>query len=195
MLQEELIQSIEERAWIDRAADPVQDAVHGILDRAPGLAAFLHGRWLGHPLHAAMVSIPVGAWATALVLDGLAARNRRYRKAADTVTAVGLAGAALAVLPGLADWSDTRGGAKRVGFVHAALNTVIAGVCGASLYARARGRRKVGVGLSIAGYTMAIASAWLGGELAFRYAVGVRPQPEGRAEVRETAYPAAEARP
>lgn len=200
MLKDTLIRSIEEQAWIDRAADPIQNGVRGILDKAPRLASILHGDWLGHPLHAAMVTVPIGAWSTALVLDGLAARDRRYRKAADTVTTIGLIGAGAAVLPGLADWSRTEGGAKRTGFVHAALNMMIAGIYGGSVYARARGRRKAGVGLSIAGYSLALASAWLGGELAYRYAVGVRPRPEGR-EVApvgegETRVPtAAEARP
>jgi uncharacterized membrane protein len=199
MLEETLIRSIENQTWIDRAADPIQDVVRSAMKKAPGLASFLHGNWLGHPLHAALVALPVGAWSTGLMLDAIAAKNRKYRRAADTVTAIGLAGAGAAILPGLADWGHTEGGAKRVGFVHATLNTVIAGLYGGSVYARARGSRKAGVGLAIAGYTLAIASAWLGGELAYRFAVGVRPQPSGRVEAApeeaERPHPAAESRP
>src|SRR5262249_45762806 len=135
----------------------------------------------------------------ALVLDGLSGKDRKYRRAADAVTAIGLIGAGAALVPGLADWSRTEGGAKRTGFVHATLNTLVAGLYGGSLYARARGRRKAGIGLAIAGYSLALASAWLGGELAYHYAVGVRPQPAGRVEAPpeelEIPYPATEARP
>ncbi|APR75669.1 Ferredoxin, 2Fe-2S [Minicystis rosea] len=181
MSNKKIIQVIAEQAWIDRAADPLQNAIRGVLDRAPRLASFLHGDWLDHPLHAALVSIPVGAFATGLVLDGLELAGRRnYRRAADTVTAIGLGGAVVAVLPGLADWSRTEGAAKRVGFVHASLNVAIAGLYGASLVARRARHRKTGIALSIAGFSLAGFSAWLGGELAFRFAVGVRPRPEGR---------------
>jgi uncharacterized membrane protein len=176
MLQENLIRSIEEQAWIDRVADPVQAAVRGVLQRAPRLADALHGEWLGHPLHAALVAFPVGAFTTALFLDafGMAGRGRGYQRAADTVTTIGLVGAVAAVLPGLADWSLTEDKAKRVGFVHATLNLVIAGLYGGSLVARARGKRKAGIGLSLAGFTLLLGSAWLGGELSYSLGVGVR---------------------
>lgn len=183
MLEEKVIHSIEEQAWIDRAADPIQKVERDLLHKAPAVADVLHGNWIGHPLHAAMVSIPVGAWATALVLDGLelAGSGRKYQRAADLATTVGLVGALAAAVPGAADWSRTQGGAKRVGFVHAALNLTIAGLYGGSLLARAHGRRKAGIGLSIGGFSLLMASAWLGGELAYKYGVGVRPKPEGSA--------------
>jgi uncharacterized membrane protein len=174
MLRENLIRSIERQAWIDRVADPVQAAVRGVLQRAPRLADALHGEWLGHPLHAALITLPVGAFTTALFFDIFdLAGNRRYRRAADVTTAVGLASAVTAALPGLADWSLTKGNAKRVGFVHASLNLVITGIYGASLLARKRGSRKLGIGLSILGHTLLGASAWLGGELSYSLGVGV----------------------
>lgn len=176
-LEETLIRSIEEQAWIDEVADPVQGALRTVLDRTPRLSAFLHGTWLGHPLHAALVAVPVGAFTLSMIFDGIEVfgKTRKYQRAADTSIAVGLAGAVTAVLPGLADWSLTTGGAKRVGFVHATLNTTIAGLYGASLIARSRRRRGAGIALATIGHTLLIASAWLGGELAYRYGVGVRP--------------------
>lgn len=180
--EEALIRSIEEQAWIDDVADPVQNAVRDVLHRAPRLAAFLHGEFLGHPLHAALVALPVGAFTTALVLDAidLRGKGRRYRRAADTTIGIGLVGAGLAILPGLADWSHTTGAAKRVGFVHASLNAAIAGLYGGSLVARSRRKRRLGIGLSTAGFALLGASAWLGGELTFRFGVGVRPGAEVR---------------
>jgi uncharacterized membrane protein len=191
--EEALIRWIEEQAWIDDVADPVQNAVREVLHRAPRLGAFLHGEWLGHPLHPALVALPVGAFTTAMVLDTmeLFGKGRRYRRAADTTLRIGLVGAGLAILPGLADWSHTTEGAKRVGFVHASLNAIVAGLYGASILARSRRKRGLGIGLSMAGFALLGASAWLGGELVFRF--GVRVQTEG--EPVGTARTGAAARP
>lgn len=176
MLKDKLIHAIEEQRSLDRVADPLQRTVSAVLDRAPALARVLHGTWLGHPLHAALVSIPIGGWTAGLALDLLdvVGKQRRFRRAADLVTAIGLGGAGLAVFAGLADWSLTRGKARRVGVTHALANTAVAGLYGASLALRATGRRRLGVALSSLGFGLAGFSGWLGGELAFRYGVGVR---------------------
>src|SRR5689334_20310016 len=115
MLSTRVIRSIEEQEWIDRAAVPVRDAVARALGRVPRIADFLHGKWLGHPLHAALVSVPLGAWSAGLGLDlaEILGGASRYRRAADVVTAIGLGGAVLAVFAGVADWSTTRGAATR----------------------------------------------------------------------------------
>ena len=75
---------------------------------------------------------------------------------------------------GLADWSLTRDKAKRVGLVHALLNTAVAGLYGGSLVARAAGTRRLGVPLSSDVFGVAGVSGWLGGELAYHYGIGVR---------------------
>jgi len=179
-LKDRAIQSIEEQAWIDQAADPLQAAVRDALDRAPALASVLHGRFLGHPLHAALVAVPVGAWTIALGLDAaeVATGTRRFRRSADLLVGVGLGGAVAASLAGLADWSLTRGATKRVGFVHGAMNQVVAGLYGVSLYERSRGRRGAGIALATVGFAGLGFTAWLGGELAYRFGVGVRVRPE-----------------
>lgn len=69
---------------------------------------FLQGKWLGHPLHPALVHIPVGAWIMAGAVDvamwtGLAGDWARLL--ALWCVGAGLAGAVLAVPPGVADWS------------------------------------------------------------------------------------------
>jgi uncharacterized membrane protein len=179
-LKETIIHSIEKQVWIDKVADPVQAGVRGVLDRAPALANILHGKFLGHPLHAALVTVPVGAWSIGFGLDlaEVVTGTKRYRRAADLVTTIGLAGALGAALAGMADWSKTRGTTKRVGFVHGALNQVIAGIYGASVYARSRKHRSAGIALSMTGFALAGFSAWLGGELAYRFGVGVDVRPE-----------------
>ncbi len=176
MLENKLIHAIEEQRSLDRIADPLQHTVAAVLARYPRIADVLHGRPFGHSLHASLVPIPIGGWTVGLVLDlaDVFGRRRRFRRAADLATTIGLGGALIAAVAGLADWSLTTGKARRVGLVHALLNTGIAGIYGGSLAARATGHRTFGVALSSLGFGLAGVSGWLGGELAYRYGVGVR---------------------
>lgn len=176
MLAKKIIHAIEEQRSLDRIAEPLQHTVSAVLARAPRLADVLHGRWLGHPLHAALVSIPIGGWTVGLALDiaGAVSPRRGVRRGADLATAIGLGGAGLAVFAGLADWSLTRDKARRVGLVHALVNATVAGLYGGSLAARAAGQRRIGVALSSVGFGLVGVSGWLGGELAYHYGIGVR---------------------
>jgi len=150
---------------------------------------FLHGTWLGHPLHPALTDVPLGAWTTALVFDTLDAGGRGWpwqpaaRRRADAAILVGIAGAVGAALAGLTDWQHTDGRARRTGLAHAALNTVALGLYTSSLIVRRRGSRGTGRSLAVAGFGMVMASAWLGGRLVYRDRVGVdhaqRDEPEG----------------
>lgn len=172
-----VVNKIADQTWLDGAADPTQHGVRAALDKAPGVAYVLHGDWLGHPLHAAMVAVPVGSWSAGFVMDMLAFTpgSRKLRRGADVATAIGLVGALGSAVAGIADWSTTRGDAKRAGFVHGTTNVVIAGLYGASLFARSRRKRALGVALSSVGYGLLLFSGWLGGELAYHFGVGVRP--------------------
>ncbi|MGH3324756.1 MAG: (2Fe-2S)-binding protein, partial [Streptomyces sp.] len=49
----------------------------------------LHGRWLGHPVHPALVQVPLGTWLSAAVLDLLPGR----RPTAGLLVGTGLAAA------------------------------------------------------------------------------------------------------
>jgi uncharacterized membrane protein len=174
MTKTTIVRTIENQSFIDQAATPVQEAVTGLLDRTPLVKKALHGDWLGHSVHAALTDIPLGSWTAGLVLDALSTRDRRYRRAADVVHTIGLAGSLGSALTGLADWTYLRGDAKRLGFVHGVLNVLVAGLFGGSLLARANGRRKAGVALSGVGYGLALCTAWLGGELTYGEGANVR---------------------
>ncbi len=191
MSEQTLSTAIESQGYLDRAADPIQGAVRRALDKAPAVHDALHGTWLGHPLHAAITDLPIGAWWTAMALDvaELSGGRRRFRRTADAALAVGLGGAMLAALAGLTDWTHTRGGAKRVGFLHGALNGVIAGLYGGSLFARSRRRRDLGMALSSTGFALMLFSSWLGGQLSYRYGVGVRPAAEAGESQDRKAFP------
>ena len=82
---------------------------------------FLHGTWLGHPLHPVITDVPIGAWTAAAVLDTyeLATDDDTFAPGADIAVGVGLIGAAGAAVCGLNDWNATSGKPKRVGAVHA----------------------------------------------------------------------------
>src|SRR5262249_26096659 len=150
------------------------------LDRAPGIDRLLRGVSYGHPLHPALVSVPISAWSVALGLSiaQVATGKRGFGRIAGALTAVGIGGGLVAATAGIADWSKTDGAARRVGFVHATLNVGIVGVQALSLVARAGNAPRIALALSATGFTMLGMSAWLGGELAYRFGVGVRVRPE-----------------
>src|SRR5262249_30297484 len=61
---------------------------------------------LGHSPHPAIVALPLGAWSVSVVCDGLGlvSGNKTYDEAARISMAIGLAGAAGAVLTGVRDY-------------------------------------------------------------------------------------------
>jgi nitrite reductase/ring-hydroxylating ferredoxin subunit/uncharacterized membrane protein len=166
------MEGIGRQAGLDGLAERLDRALHAAFD-AMGEAGhavrnLLHGTWLGHPLHPALVHLPIGAWTAAVALDAVDAR-----RGADTAVAVGIAGAAAAALPGLADWQHTDPASRRVGLVHAMLNTAALGIFGASLAMRRAGARDAGRALALAGLGAVLVSGYLGGYLVYRRRVGV----------------------
>jgi nitrite reductase/ring-hydroxylating ferredoxin subunit/uncharacterized membrane protein len=178
-MAETLAQVIDNQDALDNASDVLQPAVTDLF-RSGGEAGqavknFLHGTWLGHPLHPVLTDIPVGAWTTALALDAIEAVSGReeFGSAADAAIAVGLVGALGAAATGITDWSDTQGRGRKVGLVHGLLNVSAATLYATSLVMRRGKARRAGVGLSMLGYLVAGASAYLGGHLVFEEKIGV----------------------
>ncbi len=163
---------VEQLPWLDGVADvlkKVWDPVVG--DDAPrSLKDALVGVWLGHPLHPAVVLLPIGFWSSSFALD-LAGDE----KGADLLLALGLASTTPALATGAAQWFDATTSAKprRLGALHAAVNTVAAGLYAGSMVARKRGNRGMGVALSTAGLVIVNAGGWLGGDLAYDLGIGV----------------------
>ncbi|MFJ6213275.1 Rieske 2Fe-2S domain-containing protein [Streptomyces sp. NPDC092296] len=155
-----------EAETLDRYVEPVRDAV-----RAMPLGRFrdvLHGTWLGHPLHPALVQVPLGAWVSAAVLDLLPGSARE----AKVLVAVGVVAALPTALAGLADWAEQHEQQLRTGLVHAASNTLALGLYAGSWAARSRGRSGLGRALGFAGLAAAGAGGLLGGHLSYRQAAG-----------------------
>jgi nitrite reductase/ring-hydroxylating ferredoxin subunit len=118
-----------------------------------------------------LTDLPIGAWVMSALLDtvgGPAAEG-----AADLLVTAGVVAAVPTAAAGLNDWSDTAGPGTRVGLVHAALNTTALSLYLASLVARARGRRRGGQALGLAGLGVLTGGGYLGGHLSFGLGVNV----------------------
>ncbi|WP_328341337.1 Rieske (2Fe-2S) protein [Micromonospora sp. NBC_00421] len=158
-----LMTKLEQATALDRAGDRLQRAVQTTL-RPQRVRDLLHGVFLGHPLHPAMVQVPVGAWISAAVVDLLPGQ----RRAATTLVALGTVSAVPAAVAGLNDWAELSRDQRRVGLVHAAANTVGLTLYAGSLAARLTGRHGVGRVLAYLGLGAAGAGAYLGGHLAYK---------------------------
>ena len=123
----------------DKVIEPARRAVLSAL-KPPALKDALHGTWLGHPLHPVLVQVPVGSWVSAGLLDAIPP----LRPAATLLIGTGVAAAVPAALSGAADWSEQSAGVRRLGALHAVLNTAALGLYAGSLVARRNGRGGVG---------------------------------------------------
>jgi nitrite reductase/ring-hydroxylating ferredoxin subunit/uncharacterized membrane protein len=157
------VEKVEHAKALDSPARLTKKAVDAALPNSTVRDA-LHGVWLGHPLHPALILLPLGSWMSATVLDLLPGR----RDAARTLVGVGLASAVPAAAAGWTDWSDLHPQQQRTGLVHAAANAATVGLQFASWRARRQGRQARGAVLSLAAIGLGGAAAYLGGHLAYR---------------------------
>jgi nitrite reductase/ring-hydroxylating ferredoxin subunit/uncharacterized membrane protein len=173
------ISRLTDQPALDAIAEPLSNAIKGAYESAGEAGRLaknaLHGVWLGHPLHPVVTDIPIGAWTTGMVLDAVAAgkRDRGMERASDVAIAVGLAGAAAAAVTGLTDWSETSGRSKRTGLVHGLLNITATALYATAFILRKNGARSAGQPFAIAGYGIAMGSAYLGGALVYDERIGV----------------------
>jgi nitrite reductase/ring-hydroxylating ferredoxin subunit len=163
-----ILDRVADVAAFDKVIEPARRAVRGVL-RPQVVADLLHGTWLGHPLHPVLIHVPVGSWVSAGILDLFPP----LRPAATVLIGAGVAGAVPASLAGAADWSEQEIGVRRLGALHATLNSVALGLYAGSLAARARGRGSLGLVLSYAGLGVAGSSAAIGGHMSYAQAAGV----------------------
>ena len=167
---QQTVRRLERLEALDKVARPLAGAV-GRAVRPRVVRNLLSGTDLGHPLHPVLTDLPIGAWVMSALLD--AAGGPAAEGAADLLVAAGVVAAVPTAAAGLNDWSDTAGPETRVGLVHATLNTTALSLYLASLVARARGRRRGGKVLGLAGLGVLTGSAYLGGHLSFGMGVDV----------------------
>jgi uncharacterized membrane protein len=130
------------------------------------------GSWIGHPLHPMLVTVPIGSWTGASVLD--LTTGKSSSKAARRLVGLGVLAALPTAFSGASDLSDTTGGPRRVGLVHAVGAWTSIGLYAASWRARGRGKGR-GAALALAGGGVLAATGYLGGHLTYEYGVGVNP--------------------
>src|SRR4028118_968323 len=76
--------------WLDGVAETMERAFEPVLGQgAPrGPRDLLYGTWLGHPLHSAVITVPVGSWSATMIFDLMG-----EERAADLRPGLGLRGA------------------------------------------------------------------------------------------------------
>jgi uncharacterized membrane protein len=137
----------------------------------------------GHPFHPLLVTVPIGAWIGALVLDigsRAADDGGALARGAYWMIGVGVVGALVAAVAGLLDLLaiPPRTRARTVGITHMLLNLAVVALFVVSFIWRAdRGAEVPTNGwlfvLSGAALLLLSASGWLGGMLSYRYGVRV----------------------
>ncbi|MGZ6968487.1 MAG: Rieske 2Fe-2S domain-containing protein [Acidimicrobiia bacterium] len=170
----QLLESIAHRVEALSATDPVAKPIQGLIHDVLGTGALrdaLTGRWLGHAVHPVLTDLPIGFWTSAFTLDFIG--GRRSRPAAQRLVGLGVLSALPTAAAGAADWSDTTGKARRVGLVHAALNSAAIVCFTASWFARRRGHHGRGVLYGLAGSAVATGGGFFGGHLVQRLGLAV----------------------
>ena len=179
MIQKNAIKLIEEQEWLGTAGDALQPAIINAFeaggDAGQKIKNFLHGTWLGHPLHPVIKDVPIGAWTMTAVLDvAELTGSRKYKNGADAAVAIGIVGALGAAVTGLTDWTGTTTKKRKIGLMHGMLN-IGATALYATSYALRKNKKTRGtaIALSMAGYGVVSLAAYLGGHLVFGEQVGV----------------------
>ena len=148
------------------------------------LKDFLQGKWLGHPLHPALVHVPMGLFPAALVFDVLSRAGIGGNAMARTsfaCVAAGLLVALISAPAGMADWLAVKPGrpAHTIGLTHMGLNVVAIVLWAVNLGLRwgdVGSRPRVAWGelaLSILGTALVLVSGYLGSRMVFDQGTGV----------------------
>ena len=152
-----LARRLEDATALDDLSSTVRGVALAVVPSHGRLREELHGRSLGHALHATLTDVPVGLWTSAAVLDLVG--GARSAPAAQRLVGLGVLAVVPTALTGLADYLDVDRRTRRVGAACTALY-------GTSWLLRRGGRHRSGVAVSMLGYAVAGASAFLGGHLA-----------------------------
>jgi nitrite reductase/ring-hydroxylating ferredoxin subunit len=124
----------------------------------------LQGRWLGHPLHAASTDIPIGMLLGSAALDVIGQPT-----AADVTLVLTIVFMVASALSGLADYSETQGSALTRATLHATLMTLalLLLIVSALLRSGAPADRMLPIALSIVGFLIVTAGAFVGGDVVY----------------------------
>ena len=141
-----------------------------------------------HPIHPALVPIPIGAFFLALVGDLMHAAIRDdpfWYDLAFATMGIGLIAAAVAAIFGAIDYVGVKMSPKafRLATVHAILNVTALFLYASSFLMRRNRTAETGprwplaMGLEVAAFLVLGVSGWIGGRLAFEHRIGVLDEP------------------
>lgn len=150
-------------------------AIHGKVKKYPKLRKavdFLHGTWLGHPLHPMLTDITIGAWVIGAMFDVKAKKedSDQYKWAGARLQELGTISAIPTAVSGLADFSTIPKPASKTASLHGLLNIATLGLNAASIIRRRKGNG--GKKLSLAALGLVGVSAIMGGMLVYKQKVG-----------------------
>ncbi|MEO8632436.1 MAG: DUF2231 domain-containing protein, partial [Chloroflexota bacterium] len=152
-------------AWADPLGALMQRIFRALYGPFPALRDFLHGTWLGHPLHPMLTDVPIGALVIGTVLDAVGQPT-----GATWAIGIGFVSMLAAALAGYADYIDLSGAGKRIGSLHATSMLVAALLYFVSLGARLGWWPLFDNGAAVlagAGLIFVAVGGYLGGELVF----------------------------
>lgn len=126
----------------------------------------LNGTWLGHPLHSAITDVPIGTLLVSVVLDLL-----NQPVGADVALLASVLFMLAAAVSGAADYVDTDGTPRVRATLHSTLMVVALVIMAVSLVLRAGSPadRTVPIALSIIGFLIVTAGAFVGGEVVYAF--------------------------
>jgi nitrite reductase/ring-hydroxylating ferredoxin subunit/uncharacterized membrane protein len=125
---------------------------------------FLNGTWLGHPVHAFLTDVPIGALTVSIIADLIG-----QPLVADVSLTLGVLGMVASAVSGAADYAEVDGTARNRATVHSTIMVVSLVVYLVSLAIRAGGPadRLIPILLSVAGYLLLSLGASIGGDLVY----------------------------
>ncbi|HLU35694.1 MAG TPA: Rieske 2Fe-2S domain-containing protein [Thermomicrobiales bacterium] len=159
-------------SWLDKPAETIKTAVTPILgEKAPrALKDILYGNWLGHPLHPLLTDVTLGAFTTSMAMDVIG-----EERASDLSLKLGVISSGATALTGAAQWYDAtyHDEPRRLGALHATLNTTALGFYIWSWVLRDQDKRAAGIATAWVGHSIATASGYIGGHLSYVLGMGV----------------------
>jgi nitrite reductase/ring-hydroxylating ferredoxin subunit/uncharacterized membrane protein len=125
---------------------------------------FLNGSWLGHPVHAVVTDVPIGALTVSIVADLIS-----QPVVADVALLIGVLAMIASAVTGAADYAEVDGTARARATVHSAIMVVALVVYAISLVIRSGNPpdRLVPIILAVVGYLLISLGAMIGGDLVY----------------------------
>ena len=135
-----------------------------IFHRIGPIQHFLNGTWLGHPVHAVLTDVPIGALTVSIIADVLS-----LHQAADVAMVLGVLAMVAAAVTGLADYAEVDGTARYRATVHGTIMVITLVLYLVSLAIRAGNPpdRLPAVVIALVAYLLLALGGAIGGDLVF----------------------------